>query len=65
MTLSENGRVGVRTVSDKVVAFAPVEIVGGTVDGIWVTGLPDEVAIITVGQEFVIEGQTVKVETPS
>lgn len=66
MTLSENGRVGVRTVDDKkVVAFAPVDIVGGTVDGIWVTGLPDEVAIITVGQEFVIEGQTVKVETPS
>jgi multidrug efflux system membrane fusion protein len=66
MTLADDGRVGVRTVDDKkVVSFTPVNIIGGTVDGMWVTGLPDEVSIIIVGQEFVLEGQTVQVETQS
>lgn len=66
MTLADDGRVGVRTVDDKkVVSFTPVDIIGGTVDGMWVTGLPDEVTIIVVGQEFVLEGQKVQVEAQS
>ena len=66
MTLADDGRVGVRTVNaENVVSFVPVTIIGGTVDGMWVAGLPEEVRIITVGQEFVIDGQVVRVETRS
>ncbi len=62
MTLADDGRVGVRAVGpDKVVRFLPVSIVGGSADGLWVAGLPDRVEVITVGHEFVIEGQEVVV----
>ena len=33
-----------------------------TTEGLWVTGLPLNTRIITVGQEYVIDGQQVKVE---
>ena len=60
LTLDDNGRVGVRTVdADNLVGFAPVEIAGQDKDGFWVTGLPQTVTVITVGQEYVTEGQTV------
>lgn len=60
LVLDELGRVGVRIVDgDETVRFAPVEIVGDTPDGMWVTGLPDEVTIITVGQEFVKAGEKI------
>ncbi len=66
MTLADDGRIGVRVVDDeKVVSFKPVEIIGGSVDGLWVAGLPDDVSIIIVGQEFVQEGQEVQVEIRS
>lgn len=62
MTLDNDGRVGVRAVgADRIVQFMPVSIVGGTSDGMWVSGLPDEVEIITVGQEYVVDGQKVSV----
>ncbi|MBZ8134216.1 efflux RND transporter periplasmic adaptor subunit [Afifella sp. IM 167] len=56
LTLSDEGEVGVRTVEDGIVHFRPVEIVGDAPNGLWVSGLADEVDIITVGQEFVTEG---------
>jgi len=60
LTLNDEGAVGVKTVSDDgVVVFHPVEMVSDAADGIWLTGLPHEARIITVGQEFVAEGQTV------
>jgi multidrug efflux system membrane fusion protein len=60
LTLDNEGVLGVRTVQDGVVAFMPVTIVSDTRDGIWVTGLPQSVEIITIGQEFVIDGQAVR-----
>jgi multidrug efflux system membrane fusion protein len=30
-----------------------------TTQGVWLTGLPDEVSVIVVGQEFVTAGVTV------
>ncbi len=60
LTLADDGRVGVRAVvEDGKVAFFAVDIVGETRDVIWVTGLPETVRIIVVGQEFVREGDEV------
>ncbi|WP_196259106.1 efflux RND transporter periplasmic adaptor subunit [Pelagibacterium limicola] len=61
LTLDTDGTIGVRAVQDETVAFYPVQIARDTRDGIWVTGLPDEIDIITVGQEYVQAGQTVAV----
>ncbi|MBM1631570.1 efflux RND transporter periplasmic adaptor subunit [Sulfitobacter mediterraneus] len=60
LTLNDDGALGVRMIDDAaVVAFAPVEIMRDTPDGIWVTGLPLEADIIVVGQEYVTAGVTV------
>ena len=40
--------------------FAPVTVLAQERDGTWVTGLPETVTIITVGQDFVVDGQSVK-----
>lgn len=61
LTLDELGRIGVKTVDDDDrVHFAPVRIVADTPDGVWITGIPDNARVITVGQEFVREGQIVE-----
>lgn len=59
LTLDDEGTLGVRAVKDNVVEFYPVTIVSDSREGVWVTGLPPKVDIITVGQEFVQAGQTV------
>jgi membrane fusion protein, multidrug efflux system len=59
LTLDTDGTVGVRAVEGETVAFYAVEIARDTRDGIWVTGLPDQIDIITVGQEYVQAGQVV------
>jgi multidrug efflux system membrane fusion protein len=60
LTLADAGAIGVQTVdSDDTVVFRPVTIVEQRPDGIWVTGLPETVRVITVGHEFVRDGQTV------
>lgn len=59
LTLDDEGALGVRAVKDSVVEFYPVTIVSDSREGVWVTGLPPKVDIITVGQEFVQAGQTV------
>ncbi|GHA34364.1 hemolysin D [Devosia pacifica] len=59
LTLDDDGTLGVRTVEDGVVAFHEVQVVRDTRDGVWVTGLPAEAEIITLGQEYVTTGQAV------
>jgi len=60
LTLNDAGIVGVNTVDERnVVHFHPVDLVDGDADGVWIGGLPREATIITVGQEFVLPGQTV------
>lgn len=60
LTLNDAGQIGVRTVDgDDRVGFVPVSILSDGKDGTWVAGLPDTVTVITVGQEYVVEGQTV------
>lgn len=61
LTLSDSGELGVRYVeADNTVRFAPVRIVDEGPGGAWVTGLPDTVRIISMGQDYLNEGVKVK-----
>lgn len=60
LTLSDDGQIGVKAVDDDRVVFHPVSIVDTASNGVWITGLPDEVTLITVGQEYVSPGETVR-----
>lgn len=60
LTLTDEGVVGVKLLDqDNRVRFQAVDILDDTPDGVWVTGLPDGVTLITVGQNFVDVGQEV------
>ncbi|WP_376873642.1 efflux RND transporter periplasmic adaptor subunit [Albirhodobacter sp. R86504] len=60
LSLDTDGALGVKTVdAQNSVVFHPVEIVRAQTDGIWVSGLPDAAQIITIGQGFVNDGETV------
>ncbi|MEO9865452.1 MAG: efflux RND transporter periplasmic adaptor subunit [Yoonia sp.] len=60
VSLDSEGALGIKTVNaDNVVEFYEIEVVKAQIDGIWVTGLPESVDIITVGQGFVNETETV------
>ena len=60
VSLNTEGTLGVKTVdANNVVAFYPIQVVKAQIDGIWVTGLPDTVDVITVGQGYVNENETV------
>ena len=57
LTLDDDGVLGVRIVNGEArVEFKPVSVFATRRDGVWVTGLPTNVTIITVGQEFVRQG---------
>ena len=57
LTLNEEGKLGLRTVSDdNRVAFLPTSVLRDTDQGMWLTGLPDDINVIIVGQEFVTQG---------
>ena len=68
LTLDSEGKIGVRYINkDNIVIFSSVKIIGDKGELVWVKGLPENVTLITVGQEFVLEGQKVKytLESPS
>ena len=56
------GNLGLKIVQDGTVKFILIEIIEDNSEGLWVTGLPLNTRLITVGQEYVIDGQNVKVE---
>jgi membrane fusion protein, multidrug efflux system len=60
ISLSPEGVTGIKTVEDDKVIFYEIQVVRAEIDGIWVTGLPDEARVISVGQGFVREGETVR-----
>ena len=63
LMLGEAGELGIRTVNqDDQVEFKKIEILEDTMEGIWITGLPKNTRIITIGQEYVFQGQTVNVK---
>lgn len=61
MGLDDAGRVGVKTVdaADRVV-FHAVEVIRAAADGVWVTGLPEQARVITIGHGFVTDGERVR-----
>lgn len=61
LTLDDNGHTAVKVLNDRnQVTILPVSIVKSGRDNVWVTGLPDTVNLITVGQGFVSAGDTVE-----
>ncbi|WP_444899093.1 efflux RND transporter periplasmic adaptor subunit [Microbulbifer sp. VAAC004] len=63
LTLDDSGTLGVRVLNENNrVDFINVTLVGDGDGGVWVSGLPDPVTLITVGQEYVSQGDIVKVE---
>lgn len=60
VSLDTDGTLGVKTVdAANAVIFHPIRIVKAQIDGIWVTGLPNAVDVITVGQGYVNENEIV------
>ena len=63
LMLGEAGELGIRTVNeDDQVEFKKIDILEDSMEGIWITGLPKNTRIITVGQEYVFQGQTLNVK---
>lgn len=62
LTLNAAGDLGVRIVDmeQSTNAFQKIIILGETKDGVWAAGLPDQVTVIAVGQEYVVDGQPVE-----
>ena len=57
LVLHDDGRVGARYVdADDIVQFAEVTIVDDAPDGVWVTGLPEDVNLLAAGQDYLREG---------
>ncbi len=60
LSLSDEGDLGVKTVNETdEVVFMPVDIVRAEEHSVWLTGLPEQVRVITVGQGFVRDGSDV------
>lgn len=63
LSLNDQGKLGVRTVTNEnIVEFKEIKILEDTSTGMWVSGLDETARIITLGQEYVFQGQTVNVK---
>jgi multidrug efflux system membrane fusion protein len=61
LSLGDDGRPGVKYVDDQNrVVFGEVRLLSVSTDGAWVTGLPDEIRLITRGGGFVSTGENVR-----
>ena len=60
LTLLDDGTVGVKAVdNENMVTFYPTKTIKDTIDGMWVSGLPEKVNLIVSGQEYISLGDTV------
>ncbi|GIB55277.1 hypothetical protein VCSRO93_1493 [Vibrio cholerae] len=59
LALDEEGNLGVKTLQGEHVKFVPIQLVKAEQDGVWLTGLGEQVDIITRGQGFVRDGDKV------
>ena len=61
LRLDDQGNLGVRLISNQgTVEFKEIGLIQDTNRGVWVSGLPSSSRIITVGQDYVNEGEKVK-----
>ncbi|MDH3378478.1 MAG: efflux RND transporter periplasmic adaptor subunit [Gammaproteobacteria bacterium] len=61
LSLSSTDELGIKGVdADDIVQFYPVRIIRSTADSLWISGIPKDVRIITVGQGFVRPGERVR-----
>ncbi len=61
MVLDDKGQVGIKSVNPQgKVEFHAASVLASDVNGVWLDGLPQTVSIITVGQQFVRTGDTVR-----
>lgn len=57
LTLNDDGALGIRTIDENaIVQFFPVRLLRDTPKGVWLSGLPEELTVIVLGQEYVIAG---------
>ena len=62
LMLNDKGILGIKVIKDlEIVKFLPVTILEDSEDGIWVTGIPNQIQLITQGQGFVEDDQKVLV----
>lgn len=61
LSLGDNGELGVKLIDENnEVVFNAITLISSTLDGAWVTGIPDNSRVITLGQGFVKQGQAVE-----
>ncbi len=61
LSLNEKGILGAKYVKpDNQVAFSPVSLVKAESNGVWISGLPNPVDLIVIGQSFVSPGEKVQ-----
>ena len=60
LTLLDDGTVGVKAVNkENNVVFYPIKTIKDTIDGMWVSGLPETVNLIISGQEYISIGEKI------
>ena len=59
LILNDAGKLGVRSVENNIVIFYEVLILEDSASGLWVSGIPENLDLITQGQGFVEDGQKV------
>ena len=60
MLLNDEGKLGIRIIEkDNLAKFVEIIILEDSEEGLWVTGIPEQVEIIVQGQGFVEDGQEV------
>ena len=57
LILNDAGKLGVRSVENNIVIFYEVVILEDSASGLWVSGIPENLDLITQGQGFVEDGQ--------
>lgn len=61
LTLNDDGILGVRIIAeDSKAQFQPVELLRDVAEGVWITGLSEQADVIVIGQEYVVDGVSVK-----
>tara|TARA_B110000977_G_scaffold51809_1_gene70458 strand:- start:2831 stop:3700 length:870 start_codon:yes stop_codon:yes gene_type:complete len=63
LLLSDEGKLGIRSVKEDLVQFNEIIILEDSADGLWVVGIPEVIETIIQGQGFVENGQKVLINS--